>query len=203
VRIDYLAAQCADGNGGYVGQNIPIAKPDNCNGRFANPANSAEVTHVIQSSGDDIFGTADDFYLASKSGLTGNRTVIVRVDKVENTAAYAKSGIMLRLSMDKSSAHASMLVTPGAGAHFTWRPSGANQATQRSANNSVKAPCWLKLVKSGNTITGSYSTDGVNYTQAGTTTTVAFGTAAYLGGLAAASNSANLATSSFTQLSGL
>ncbi len=66
---------------------------------------------------------------------------------------------------------------------------------------SVSAPLWLKLTRSGNALTGYYSTDGVNWIQVGMTTTVDL-RAAVLAGLAVCSGDNNhLGTAVFSNVS--
>jgi regulation of enolase protein 1 (concanavalin A-like superfamily) len=85
---------------------------------------------------------------------------------VQNTNAYAKVGLMMRETPSADSRHASMLVTPGDGVHFSWRET-AGQGMGEVKNQGFAAPIWLKLTRVGKRFTGYRSTDGVNWTQVG------------------------------------
>jgi len=55
------------------------------------------------------------------------------------------------------------VVTPSAGISFQWRSVTGN-TTSTTAGPSVTAPYWIRLVRSGSTFTGYYSTDGTTWT---------------------------------------
>jgi len=52
----------------------------------------------MSAAGVDIWGTADEFTFAWKS-LTGNGTIVAKVESVENTDPWAKAGVMIRESL--------------------------------------------------------------------------------------------------------
>jgi hypothetical protein len=88
--------------------------------------------------------------------------LIVRVTGVENTDIWAKAGLMFRRTLAANSAHALMLLRPTDGVAFQTR---VNTGGASSANYGVEvsAPCWLKLVRTGNHFAGYLSLDGVEW----------------------------------------
>ena len=77
--------------------------------------------------GTDIWGTADQFRFAYKT-LTGNGTIVARVDSLYNSNVWAKAGVMIRQNTDAGSVHAFMASrrqSPGNGASFQRRLAAA------------------------------------------------------------------------------
>ncbi len=133
--------------------------------RFAQTAPDA-IT--LSAAGTDIWNTGDEFRLASKR-LSGNGTILVKVNSVENTNAWVKAGVMIRESLDAGSRFAAVYATPGNGVHFQARAMTGGAAISDSSvstteQTSLKAPVWIKLERSGNSFSGFYSTDGAKWT---------------------------------------
>ncbi|MHC4439770.1 MAG: LamG-like jellyroll fold domain-containing protein, partial [Planctomycetota bacterium] len=82
--------------------------------------------YTMTGSGADIWNVdgveADEFHFAYKM-LTGAGSIIARVDSVENTNGWAKTGVMIRESLNPDSAHAFACVTPENGVASQGRPS--------------------------------------------------------------------------------
>jgi regulation of enolase protein 1 (concanavalin A-like superfamily) len=130
------------------------------------PAGSASFANgvfTVNGAGNDIWGTTDQSNYLSQS-LTGNGTIVARVTSQSNTDPWAKSGIMIKQSTTSGSSYALLAVTPGNGITFQY---GFNTAV---AGPSYTFPAWLKLTRSGTTITAYSSPDGTTWTQVGTTT---------------------------------
>ena len=124
------------------------------------------VTTAFTGKGSDIWGTADAFCFFARA-WTGDGTLTVRVASVGNSHPWAKAGVMFRESDDPASKHVMAIVSPERGLAMQYRAStvgaSANAGTRPGA-----APEWLRLVRSGNTFTGSASEDGVTWQTLGT-----------------------------------
>ena len=132
---------------------------------------SAEVdgpdAFTIHSNGDDIWGPDDAFHFMYVP-MTGDGEMIARVKSVQNTSGWAKAGLMIRETLADNSAFAMMIMTPTTsnGAAFQWRPVSPGNC-QSAPEGGIAPPYWVRIVRSGNTIAGSYSSDGNNWTQLG------------------------------------
>ncbi|MBW8039568.1 MAG: hypothetical protein FVQ85_06170 [Planctomycetes bacterium] len=119
---------------------------------------------TVMGEGADIWGSADQFHYAYQPVpiSTGDFQMTATVLGLEDTHEWAKAGLMLRSSLDPDSAHASILVTPERGVAFQWRPeAGAEtQSVHGGPTAHLKAPVSLRLVKTGDTITGYYYAGG-------------------------------------------
>ena len=128
----------------------------------------------------------DSFYFVHQP-LTGNGTLTARVTSLTGEHAnlasagravqvgsglvpglvdWAKAGIIIKRSTHQGSAYAAMMVTGGHGVrmqdNFTGDTAGMPGAV------SAAHPRWLRLARSGDTITGYDSADGTHWTQVGT-----------------------------------
>ena len=104
---------------------------------------------------------------------------------------------MIRESLDAGSPHASMFVTPGKGLAFQSR--ATSSGTSLSAAVAGAAPRWVRLVRAGQTVTASVSTDGSTWIVVGQQAIAL--TQTVFAGLALSSHVAGqLATATFTSV---
>ncbi|MFJ4817218.1 DUF1349 domain-containing protein [Streptomyces sp. NPDC088801] len=140
---------------------------------------SGQVTSLT-GAGIDVWrsGTAydDEYSAAYRTGAAGtSSTVTVRVAGQDKTNSWAKAGLMLRnniASAGSSTGYLVLATTPGNGIALSSDSDGdgyLDTNTVRTGSATV-APVWLRLVRSGTSVTGSYSADGTTWTTVGTAT---------------------------------
>ena len=132
----------------------------------------ANGTFEIGGAGADVWGTADAFHYAYRT-LDGDGTIVARVAGIQLVNNWTKAGVMIRNSLSPSAAQAFMLVAASAvkGAPFQRR-TGDGAASASTQGSQSTAPRWVKLVRSGTTITGYESADGSAWTLVGRDTFV-------------------------------
>ncbi|HEY2907429.1 MAG TPA: phospholipase D-like domain-containing protein [Vicinamibacterales bacterium] len=158
---------------------------------IAGSAQYSSGTFTITASGADVWGTADAFHFVYHT-LTGDGSIQARVASVHEANAWSKAGVMIRESLAANSKHAFMLVSSAKGVAMQWRP--ATGGTSLNATGSASAPPrWVRLVRSGNTITGYESADGSSWT-AISSQTISMASTVYVG-LAATSHTTSATTS--------
>ncbi len=81
---------------------------------------------------------------------------------------WAKAGIIIKASTRQGSAYAAMLVTGGNGVRMQYDYTGDIAGLPGAVTAS--SPRWLRLARSGDTITGYDSGDGAHWTRVGTVT---------------------------------
>jgi hypothetical protein len=167
-------------------------------GQAAGFVDNGDGSFTMSSSGTDIWNNSDQFRFAFKQ-LTGDGSIVARVDSVANTNGWAKAGVMIRQSSEAGSVHAFMPITPGGssagnGASFQRRLT-ANGGSSNDDNTApvVAAPYWVKVERKGNSFTGSISADGKTWKQLGTAQTIAMANPVLIG-LAVCSHDATLTT---------
>ncbi len=119
---------------------------------------TADGAITMSAAGADIWGTADQFRYAYQ-GLSGDGSIVVKVESIVNTDAWAKAGVIIREMLDPSSAFAYVVVTPGQGVSFGWRSSAGGECGSATMAG-IHAPQWVRLTRTGNTFTAQYSSDG-------------------------------------------
>jgi hypothetical protein len=127
--------------------------------------------YALTARGSDIWGVGDAFayFWTGTAAEPPDTTIIARVVSIDNTHEWAKSGLMFRESFDPGGKHVFLMVTPGKGLSLQYRAQISGQSAVAASAPGV-APRWLKLQRSGNTFTASYSIDGVSFVQFGTVT---------------------------------
>ena len=128
---------------------------------------SSTGTFTISGSGDDIWNAADAFRYVHQP-LNGDGTIIAKVNSQTNTDPWAKAGVMLRETTASGSINVLLTTTTGSGLDLQYR-SATNGLGTYVNGGAFTYPVWLKLQRTGNNITASKSTDGVSFTQVGTT----------------------------------
>ena len=132
-------------------------------------------TYTITASGTDIWDAHDEFHYAYIQ-LTGVGSITARVDSVDNTDPWAKSGVMIRETLDPGSKFAAVYITstnadgtPTQGCRFQGRTDTDGSATSDTSvatdeQKAVTVPYWVKLERdfAGN-LRGYYSSDGLTW----------------------------------------
>jgi fibronectin type 3 domain-containing protein len=151
-------------------------------------------------SGADIWSTNDAFRFVYVT-VTGNCTMIARITSVQNVDAWSKAGVMIRESLISGADNAFIAVTPGNGVTWQYRTTAGGGSGNNNTTGLI-APYWVKLVRSGNTFTGYRSSDGVAWTQQGTSQTFAMASTAYIGLALTSHNNSSLCTATFDNVTG-
>ncbi|HOP98907.1 MAG TPA: glycoside hydrolase family 3 C-terminal domain-containing protein [Verrucomicrobiota bacterium] len=140
-------------------------------------------TIIVQGAGATIYGTADGFHYLYVP-LTGDGTLMARVVSTMPTSdlsdGWDKAGVMIRETLQADSRYCMAMMTSGQGGAFQYRVSpGAN--TERSQVAGLSCPHWVKLVRSGSSVTAYYSADGNVWTAFGPPVTLAMPSTVYAG----------------------
>ena len=160
----------------------------------AGTASFAGSTFTVLGSGADIEEAADEFHFVYRP-ITGDATIVARVAGVQNTNAWAKAGVMVRETLVNNSRHAMMVLTPTKGLAFQRRVATGGPSLH-TGGALVAAPHWVKLVRSGSTLTAWSSPDGVAWTLVGSET-IAMGSSVYAGLAVTSHQDGTLNTSTF------
>ncbi len=158
-------------------------------------ASGSSGSFTVAGAGADIWGTADAFRFVYTT-LTGDGSIVADVTSVQYVASWTKAGVMMRETLDPGSPHGFMLVSAGKGLAFQRRVS-ANGLSTSTAGAAVAAPQYVRLKRSGNTITASASSDGTNWTTVGSDT-IAMSSTIYVGLAVSSHVAGTLATAKFS-----
>ena len=165
VALDLDPAQdWTSGSGGGIG-----AVAISYDGQAA-PGSVAEAdgTYTVIGRGADIWTASDQFQYAHTT-LTGDGSMVVKVESLVSTNNWTKAGIMIRESLDPGSAFAAVYATGANGVTFQAREMTNQDATGDTSvatdeQKALAAPVWLKIERTFPMISAYYSTDGVAWT---------------------------------------
>jgi hypothetical protein len=143
------------------------------------PAAYAQVGQQfgIQGAGSDLYSDADAYTTIYQAGAVGSASTIeTEVTSQTDLSGYAKAGIIVRNDMTGSGTTPEGVIlyeSPSGGFQLEWDSNGGDFITSVTpANGTIpdSLPVYLKLVKSGSTYTGYYSTDGTTWNTVGSET---------------------------------
>jgi ABC-type transport system involved in multi-copper enzyme maturation permease subunit len=127
-------------------------------------------------------GVTDSFYFVHRS-LSSDGSITVRVtsmtgsyspdgvstqDLKQDLQPWSKAGIIIKASATEGSAYAAMMVTGSHGVRMQWNYTG--DAAGLAGAVSTASPRWLRLARTGDTVTGYDSADGTAWIRVGSVT---------------------------------
>jgi ABC-2 family transporter protein len=133
----------------------------------------ANPTVAIGPGGEAV---TDDFYFVHQS-LDGNGSITARVASLDTELAtptgpaphiavpWAKAGIIIKASTRPGSAYAAVMATPAHGVRMQY--DYTHDTPGLSGTVTAASPRWLRLTRSGDTITGYDSADGRHWAEIG------------------------------------
>ena len=128
----------------------------------------------IRAQGADVYGDTNQYGAIYRPGAEHDgSTTVVKINAQGNTNAWAKAGIMVRNDITGTNTSPGYLIlaeAPGKGYVVQYDANGdgqieSNSAPPDSGTGTATYPSWLKLVRTGTTFTGYYSTDDTNWTE--------------------------------------
>ena len=161
------------------------ATSSSCQSTSGGPARSGQGCMTIPPVGPGGEAVSDNFYFVRRP-LAGNGSITVRItsltgllpanpntpvgpnapiDTRPGLVPWAKAGIIIKESTQPGSAYAAMMVTADHGVRM--QDDYTNDTAGQVGAVSPASPRWLRLTRSGDTITGYDSADGTHWTQVG------------------------------------
>ncbi|MGE5611899.1 MAG: PA14 domain-containing protein, partial [Bacillota bacterium] len=146
--------------------DIGIGEADADKGSMA--TNPTGDTWQVTGGGNDIWNTADQFHYVYQK-ISGDFRFTARIVSMSNsTDGWAKSGVMVRETLDAGSRHFTMAGTLDQQYHLQGRDSAGvfNQGAIGSNMRNSTTAQWVRLERIGPELRGYYSADGVTWTLA-------------------------------------
>ncbi|HXI70040.1 MAG TPA: MBG domain-containing protein [Verrucomicrobiae bacterium] len=153
-------------------------------------------TFTVSGSGPDIWSSNDAFQFVDQP-LYGNGQIVARVVSVQNTAPWAKAGVMVRDTESANSINALLFVSPTNGVSFQGRSITGGSSSTFQTTTGIGTPRWLKLIRSGSSLSAYQSSNGSSWTAVGTTQTITMSTNAWIGLAVGSRTNSVLNTSTF------
>lgn len=146
--------------------------------------------------GSGFLNSKADSFLFAYQIMNGDGEIKVRLKVPQNTGPDARLGVMIRESLVASSRHAFMGIDGEGGFYWTRRSSTGGNASVIKNGSGVPPQLWVRLVRSGNTLYGYKSVDGVTWTMVGSVK-LSLELKAYIGLVVSSGASTTLNTSAF------
>ena len=118
---------------------------------------------TVQGGGTDIWGTADQFHYVWQTSA-GDNTLSTHITAQTNTSAWAKAGLMFRLSTDPAAPYYAVYVTPGNGYAVQYRAVQGGSASNAGSSIAGTLPVFLRIMRVSTTFTAYTSPDGSSWT---------------------------------------
>jgi len=153
---------------------------------------------ILVGSGTAIGGAADSFRFTQQP-LVGDGSIVAKVAAVENTGSWAKAAVMIRESTEVNARQAVMVVSAANGVAWQYRQNIGGSGVVVAGPTTQAAPAWIKVVRAGNRFTGSWSADGVTWSEVGSVT-ISMGASALVGMASTSDAAARLNRVEFTDV---
>jgi regulation of enolase protein 1 (concanavalin A-like superfamily) len=153
--------------------------------------------HTVTGAGM-LGGTNDGFRYVYQT-LSGDGSIVARVDSLQNTGASACVGVMIRDTLATNSRMASLGVTGSGEWRWQRRTTAGGKVSTTKSSVGTAPNIWVRITRSGNTFTASRSINGSTWTTINSTT-ITMGSNCYIGLIVASGSSSTLNTSQFSNL---
>jgi hypothetical protein len=157
-------------------------------------------TFTVNGAGSQIYGNADSFHFVYQP-LSGDGTVVARVVSLQGGSGSVSAGVMIRNTLDTGSVNAKTADWRSYSGIFFDVRTAAGGSTSEPGGVSATLPYWVKVTRSGSTLSSYASADGVNWTQVGTSQTITMGQSVYVGLAVTSGSTTSLATATFDNVS--
>jgi hypothetical protein len=107
----------------------------------------------------------DSFHFAYRK-LEGDGEIVARIDHITDVAPHNRAGLMIRESLEPGAREAMMALSVRGEAYvavFYNRDTAGAPLAETPPIAGLHTPYWVKLVKTGDTLTGHISQDGVTW----------------------------------------
>lgn len=163
----------------------------------AGSASESNGSYTVRGAGNDIWYWTDQFHFVYQP-ISGDVDLRAQVVGLEYTHPWAKSGVMIRETLEPTSRHASTFVTPANGLAFQRRiaTAGASSSTSGGAG---AAPYWVRVVRAGQLFTSYVSADGATWRLVGSET-IAMQPTVYVGLAVVSKDTSRAGMATFTNV---
>ena len=173
----------------------------------ATPAGSGSYSNgvwTVSGSGSEIWThNADSFHFVYLP-VTGDATIIAKVNSVQSTHPTAKAGVMIRDSLSPTAANrAWVAITPSQTAEYYmhgWTEIRGGSNWEKNSRNVPQTSYWVKLQRIGNVIGLYVSPDGTSWAGLGEGKFGNMGANAYIGLAVCSLANGTLNTSTFSNV---
>ncbi len=141
----------------------PLTGTSNIGGYGSPSVAYVSGTYTLNGSGAGATSTADSGYFLYVP-IVGDCTIVAKVNSLGGSNSARRAGVMMRQSLNANAMEMGTLVGPTR-IYNSYRTSTSGTASSSNNGSTATAPRWVRIVRSGNSLTGAHSTDGTSWTQ--------------------------------------
>jgi hypothetical protein len=170
-----------------IGTDIPQGSVSHASGSFT------------QSGAGQLAGRADRMRFTYQA-ISGNGELTARISNIQDTGNASRVGVMVRESLATDSRHVFMGLSGTGTYRWVRRTSNGSSTSTTQSGTGTLPDAWIRIRRSGNTITTFRSSDGIQWNTVGSVS-VAMSPNCYIGLVVASGSTDVLNTSTFSQVS--
>jgi RHS repeat-associated protein len=144
-----------------------------------------------------VYVASDQAHFAYQA-LSGDGSIVARLASV--SGGTGQLGVMIRETMN-SGASGMFAFEYSSGATYTSQRTSTGATSSFQGGNSLAPPFWIKIVRSGSTLTASTSPDGLSWSQDGSPQTVSMAQTVYVGLAVSSAYHTSTVTATFDNVS--
>jgi hypothetical protein len=153
--------------------------------------------YTVQGAGN-LSSSSDNFRFLFQN-LSGDGEIRAQINSLQNAGSSALSGVMIRESLTSGSKYAFLGVSPSGAIRWQRRGRTSSGTSTAKGGNGTLPNVWTRLVRSGDTLYGYKSGNGVDWTLV-SSSTITMAPNIYFGLVVASGTTSTLTTSVFTNL---
>jgi hypothetical protein len=153
--------------------------------------------YTVKGAGN-INSSADNFRFVYQL-LSADGEIKARINSVTNSGSGGRTGVMIRESLTSSSRYAFMGISNDGTFRWQRRINSGGGTSGTTSLTGTPPNVWIRLVRTGNSIYGYKSTDGVNWTLVNSRN-ITMAANIYIGLAVASGSSSTLSTATFSDL---
>lgn len=177
---------------------LPWLKGDIGTGMLA-----GSVTHnagIFTQAGSGVIGSTSDKLNFAYQTLTGDGEIIARISVLQDTGTASRVGVMIRDTLAANSKQIFMGMTSTGAYRWVRRTTPGGNTTSSNSSTGTVPNTWVRLVRSGTTITAYKSNNGTTWATVGSTTGTTFASSCYIGLAVGSGSNTTLNTSQFSNV---
>ena len=155
---------------------------------------------TVSQSGSGALGSTSDKLNFCYQTLSGDGEITAKISALQDTGTLSGVGVMIRETLAPNSKHVLMGMSGGNTYRMVSRTTTGGVAISVSSGTGTVPNTWVKLVRVGDVITASKSTDGATWVSVGSTT-VTMASSCYIGLAVSSGSDTTLNSSQFSNLS--
>jgi len=180
-------------------QPLPSSWQDSDIGQsqYAGSASYSNGVFTVKGASGQIGSTADVTHFVYQQ-LSGDGSIVARVASLAG-ATGAQAGVMIRQTLSSGDVMADSVYWASSLYYQARTSTGGYEATQTYTSGST--PCWLQVVRNGNSFSVYTSPNGFYWTQLGSSETITMATNVYVGLVVSSGSTTTQATATFDNVS--